>query len=131
MRWAPHRSGRLKRLGRHARSTTHLINAPGMQIFMRVDEQCKFLCSLPLDAARAKAFQTRVEESYRVNMCVAMPLLPFARATNCARRVRQSHAGVGLHLRRRTCVRQPTSCFAVVHTSQACSVAAPRLVQDS
>ena len=36
---------------------------------MRVDEACKVLCREVLDAAKAKKFQTRVEEEYRVNMC--------------------------------------------------------------
>lgn len=37
---------------------------------MRGDEACKVLCDpLTLDAAKAKKFQTRVEEEYRVNMC--------------------------------------------------------------
>ena len=37
---------------------------------MRTDEQCKLLCPpVKLDAAKAKAFRTRVEEEYRVNMC--------------------------------------------------------------
>ena len=40
-----------------------------VQMAMRTDEQCKFLCTQQLDAARAKAFRTRVEEDYRVNMC--------------------------------------------------------------
>jgi hypothetical protein len=44
-----------------------------LQISMRTDEQCKFLCVQPLVAARAKAFRTRVEEEYRVNMCVPQP----------------------------------------------------------
>ena len=46
-----------------------------LQMSMRVDEQCKFLCVQTLDAARAKAFRTRVEEGYRVNMCAAAPCL--------------------------------------------------------
>lgn len=39
---------------------------------MRGDEACKVLCDpLTLDAAKAKKFQTRVEEEYRVNMCAS------------------------------------------------------------
>jgi hypothetical protein len=41
-----------------------------VQMSMRHDEQCKLLCPpVKLDAAKAKAFRTRVEEEYRVNMC--------------------------------------------------------------
>lgn len=41
-----------------------------VQMSMRTDEQCKLLCPpVKLDAAKAKAFRTRVEEEYRVNMC--------------------------------------------------------------
>jgi hypothetical protein len=37
---------------------------------MRRDEQCELLCPpVKLDAAKANAFRTRVEEEYRVNMC--------------------------------------------------------------
>lgn len=39
------------------------------QIAMRTDEQCKYVCRIEsLSAAQAKAFRTRVEEEYRVNM---------------------------------------------------------------
>ena len=41
----------------------------GLQLAMGVDEQCKVLCRIPsLSAEEAKAFKTRIEEEYRVNM---------------------------------------------------------------
>ena len=41
---------------------------------MRTDEQCKLLCPpVKLDAAKTKAFRTRVEEDYRVNMYALLP----------------------------------------------------------
>ena len=43
----------------------------GLQLSMRADEQCKFLCRIPaLSENEAKQFQTRIKEEYRVNMCV-------------------------------------------------------------
>jgi transmembrane 9 superfamily protein 2/4 len=39
------------------------------QIQMRVDEQCKVLCRITaLTTAQAKAFRTKVDDDYRVNM---------------------------------------------------------------
>ena len=39
------------------------------QIQMRVDEQCKVLCRISsLTTAQTKAFKTKVEDDYRVNM---------------------------------------------------------------
>lgn len=36
---------------------------------MRVDEQCKVLCRImALTTAQAKAFRSRIEDDYRVNM---------------------------------------------------------------
>lgn len=38
---------------------------------MRVDEQCKVLCRIDsLSGAQAKAFRNKIEDDYRVNMCV-------------------------------------------------------------
>ena len=38
---------------------------------MRVDEQCKVLCRIDaLSASQAKAFREKIEDEYRVNMCV-------------------------------------------------------------
>ncbi|KAJ9504989.1 hypothetical protein QJQ45_013398 [Haematococcus lacustris] len=40
-----------------------------LQIQMRVDEQCKFLCRIDsLSSAQAKAFRLKIEDDYRVNM---------------------------------------------------------------
>lgn len=39
------------------------------QIQMRVDEQCKVLCRIEsLTAAQAKAFKSKIEDDYKVNM---------------------------------------------------------------
>lgn len=39
------------------------------QIQMRVDEQCKVLCRIEsLSGPQAKAFRTKIEDDYRVNM---------------------------------------------------------------
>ena len=39
------------------------------QIQMRVDEQCKVLCRITaLTTAQAKAFRTKIDDDYRVNM---------------------------------------------------------------
>lgn len=51
----------------------HGINASlvhaRLQIQMRVDEQCKVLCRIEsLSSAQTKAFRTKVEDDYRVNM---------------------------------------------------------------
>ena len=41
------------------------------QIFIRVDEQCKVLCRIAnLTANQAKAFTAKIEDEYRVLMCV-------------------------------------------------------------
>ncbi len=40
-------------------------------ILMRVDDQCLILCRISaLTSAQAKAFRTKIEDDYRVNMCV-------------------------------------------------------------
>lgn len=44
---------------------------------MRVDEQCRYMCRIEaLQPAQTKAFRTRVEEDYRVNMCAPLLVLP-------------------------------------------------------
>lgn len=44
---------------------------------MRVDEQCKLLCRIEsLSSGQAKAFRTKIEDDYRVNMCVRLVLGP-------------------------------------------------------
>ena len=41
-----------------------------VQVFIRVDEQCKVLCKIDsLPADQAKAFKAKIEDDYRVNMC--------------------------------------------------------------
>ena len=41
----------------------------GVQIFLRVDEQCKVLCRIDsLKENQAKAFKVKVEDEYRVLM---------------------------------------------------------------
>ena len=41
-----------------------------VQVFIRMDEQCKVLCKIDsLPAEQAKAFKAKIEDDYRVNMC--------------------------------------------------------------
>lgn len=40
-----------------------------LQIEIRVDQQCKFLCRIPaLSSTQAEAFGSKLEDEYRVNM---------------------------------------------------------------
>lgn len=50
-----------------------------LQLSMRVDEQCKFLCRIKsLSENEAKQFHTRIKEEYRVNMCAPYVRLSHA-----------------------------------------------------
>jgi hypothetical protein len=43
---------------------------------MRVNEQCKVLCRIEsLSAAQTKAFKDKIDDDYKVNMCVRPALM--------------------------------------------------------
>lgn len=52
----------------HGGKTQHPRLMP-LQIFIRVDEQCKVLCKIDsLSANQAKAFKGKIEDEYKVLM---------------------------------------------------------------
>lgn len=47
-----------------------------LQIQMRLDESCKVQCKLRLTAAQARDFKERIDDEYRITMCVPATLVP-------------------------------------------------------
>lgn len=63
----------LMSLSRDWRRQCRLNMKLGVQLAMGVDEQCKVLCRISsLTEAQAEAFQVKIEEEYRVNMCASV-----------------------------------------------------------